>query len=346
MVESASRRPARRCVTRFGRREFVAITVGTWLMAPMRAAAQTRPDPPIVGYLGLASAASDFDYVAGLRLGLEQLGLHDGRNIVIYDRYADGSIEHLGMLLADLLERGVQVLVVPGIAAAMAVREHAPQLPVVAVGLPSTVVYPDLFQSLHRPGGSVTGFSPFGEDLAAKRVELLKEVVPTLTTVAILHNSVDPLYRDWGEKTEEAARRQGLTTIRLGVSSPSPLDLAASMQSAQDAGAQGLIIVRDFLTHMLHGEIGRFANTMGMATMGEQRGFVESGGLMSYGANLPELFRRAAAYADAILGGAEPAEMPIQLATEFELVVNSSTARALGITIPPAILLRADEVIE
>jgi putative ABC transport system substrate-binding protein len=118
------------------------------------------------------------------------------------------------------------------------------------------------------------------------------------------------------------------------------------MQSAQHAGAQGLINVRDFLTHILQEEIARTANAKGMATMAEQRVFAEQGGLMSYGANLPELFRRAATYVDEILQGASPAEMPIQLATEFELVVNQQTAEALGITIPPSILLRADEVLE
>jgi putative ABC transport system substrate-binding protein len=328
------------------RRDFVTAAAGSLIAATRRAPAQTGVIRPLVAYLGIASPTSDRPYVDALRLGLEQVGQVPGATIEFDHRYADGSIERFGGLLAEVLARGVRVIVVPGIAAALAVREQAPQIPVVAVGLPSTVIYPDLFASLHRPGGSVTGFSPFGEDLAAKRVELLKEVVPGLTTIAILHNTVDPLYRSWGEKTEEAARQQSLQTIRLGVVSPSKPELDALMRSAQEAGAQGLIIVRDFLTHLLQEEIAWAANAMGMATMAEQRVFVEQGGLMSYGANLPELFRRAATYVAEILAGASPAEMPIQLATEFELVVNLRTAEALGIEVPPSILLRADEVIE
>jgi putative ABC transport system substrate-binding protein len=301
---------------------------------------------PLVAYLGIASPTSDQPYVDGLRQGFGQIGYVLGETIELDDRYADGSVERFGELLADVLARGVSVIVVPGIAAALAVREQAPQIPVVAIGLPSTVLYPDLFASLQRPGGSVTGFSPFGEDLADKRVELLREVVPAMTTVAILHNSIDPLYRSWGEKTEAAARLQGLQTARLGVTSLSKPELAALMQSAHQAGAQGIIIVRDFLTHILQGDIAQAANAMGMASMAEQSVFVEQGGLMSYGANLPELFRRAATYVDEILNGASPAEMPIQLATEFELVLNQGTAQVLGLDLPRSILLRADEVIE
>jgi putative tryptophan/tyrosine transport system substrate-binding protein len=328
------------------RRELLTVAAGAVLAAPLRALAQAGTEPPIVGFLALASRSSHVPDLEGFRLGLEQLGHVPGQTIVIEERYADGSAERLHVLLMELLNRGATLLVVPGLAAALAVRKQAPQISVVAVGLPSTVVDPDLFASLHRPGGSVTGFSHFGEDLAAKRVELLREAVPNLTTVAILHNAVDPLYRAWGETTEGAALEQGLHAVRLGLSTPSTSDLAALMQSARAEGAQGLIVVRDFLTHTLQEEIVRAARDLHLATMAEQRLFVEAGGLMSYGASFPDLFRRAASYVDGILKGAKPGEMPIQLATGFELVVNLKVAAALGIDIPPAILLRADEVIE
>lgn len=279
-------------------------------------------------------------------MGLKQLGHVEGRTIVIEERYADGSMERLHDLLAELVRRKIRLILVPGPSAALAVRRQVPDMPVVAMGLPFTVIYPDLFTSLRHPGGSVTGFSHFGEDLAAKRVELLKEVAPTIISVAILHNAVDPLYRAWGERTEDAARRQGLGTVRLGLGALSRAELAVLMQSARAAGTQALIVVHDFLTHTLRDEIVRAANTLHMVTMGEQPVFAEAGGLISYGANASDLFRRAATYIDAILKGASPAEMPIQLATEFDLVVNLKTAKALGITIPPLILLRADEVIE
>lgn len=328
------------------RRRDLAIAAAGVLLARTRSAlAQTSAKPPVVGFLAIAARPNHAADILAFRLGLEALGYVDGRTIVVEERYADGSAERFQVLLDDVLSRGARVLVVPGPSAALAIREHAPEMPVVAVGLPSTVVYPDLFTSLHRPGGSVTGFSHFGEDLAAKRVELLREVVPVMTTVAILH-SIRPLYRTWGEKTEEAALQQGLKSVMLSLAEPSASVLAALMRRAQEAGAQGLIVVRDFLTHTLLDEIVRAANDLHMGTMGEERIFVQAGGLMSYGASIPDLFRRAATYVEEILGGASPAEMPIQLATEFELVVNLRTAQAIGLTLPPAILLRAVEVIE
>jgi len=328
------------------RRDFVTGIGGATLAASSVVQAQTGDSPPVVGFLGLASRATHLDDIAAFRDGLGRRGYIDGRTIIVEDRYADGKVERFDALLDDVMSRGAGVVVVPGLAAALAIRERAPELPVVAVGLPSTVIYPDLLSSLHRPGGSVTGFSHFGEDLAIKRVELLREVVPTLATVAILHNSVDPLYRAWGEKTEEAALQQGLKTVRLGLETVSSEQLAALMEAARDAGADGLLVVRDFLTHTMMDEVVQAAADLHIGVMAEQSQYVEAGALMSYGANMPDLFRRAATYVDEILQGASPAEMPIQLATAFELVINQGTAEDLGIEIPPSILLRADEVIE
>ncbi len=299
----------------------------------------------VVGFLGIADQPSHTADVAALRRGLTDLGYVNGQTIVIEERYADGGMERFQVLLGGLLAGDASVIVVPGLAAALAVRRRAPDMPVVAVGLPSTVVYPDLFASLQRPGGSVTGFSHFGEDLAIKRVELLRETIPGLSTVAILHNSADPLYRAWGEKTEDAAIQQGLKTVRIGLESADISDMTVALESAADRGAAGLIVVRDFMTHTLRSDIVRVANVLNMPVMSEQRVFVEAGGLMSYGASFPDLFRRAATYVDAILRGSSPSEMPIQLATEFELVVNLTTAEQLGITIPPSILLRANQLI-
>jgi putative ABC transport system substrate-binding protein len=166
------------------------------LAAPVLAATRLRAQsgaPRLVAYLGIASGASDQPFVDALRGGLEEIGYVLGETFELDDRYAGGDVEQFGALIDAVVARGVDVIVVPGMAAAVAVHQRAPQIPMVAIGLPSTVIYPDLFASLHRPGGSITGFSPFGEDLAAKRVELLREIVPTMTMVAILHNSIDPL---------------------------------------------------------------------------------------------------------------------------------------------------------
>ena len=326
------------------RRDFVVAAGGALagtLVGPAGAATK-----PLVAYLGIASRKSDESFFGSLRRGLEEAERTPDVEITLVDRYADGDLARFPAIIDDVVAQGVAVIVVPGIAAALAVRERAPKIPVVAMGLPSTVLYPDLFQNLHRPGGSVTGFSPFGEDLADKRVELLRELVPRLKTVAILHNSIDPLYRSWGEKTEKAARAQGLAAVRLGVESKERAALDKLMLMAKETGAEGMIIVRDFLTHLLQEDIAQKALAMGIATMAEQRNFVDIGGLMSYGADHPALFERAATYVDEILDGADPAEMPIQLATQFELVVNQRTAEKLGLDIPRSILLRADEVVE
>ncbi|MEQ9609595.1 MAG: ABC transporter substrate-binding protein [Kiloniellaceae bacterium] len=326
------------------RREFVVaagLTLAGAFTRPARAATK-----PLVAYLGIASRESDQPFFDSLRLGLQEAGRTPDDDITLVDRYAEGDLARFAAIVDNVVAQGVDVIVVPGIAAALAVRERAPQVPVVAMGLPSTVLYPDLFQSLHRPGGSVTGFSPFGEDLADKRVELHRDLAPGLETVAILHNSIDPLYRAWGEKTEQAARAQGLAAVRLGVESKERSALDRLMREAKEAGAGGMVIVRDFLTHLLQEDVAQKALALGIATMAEQRNFVEIGGLMSYGADHPALFRRAAAYVDEILDGADPAEMPIQLATQFELVVNRQTSQKLGLEIPRSILLRADEVIE
>ncbi len=324
---------------------FVAMA-GALAALPSLVQAQTEPRPPVVGFLGIASRESHVQDLDGLRQGLADQGYTIGQNILLKERYANGGMEQFALQLDDMVMQQVDVLVVPGLAAALAIRKRAPDMPVVAVGLPSTVTDPDLFESLNHPGGSVTGLSHFGEDLAAKRVDLLREVVPGLTTVAVLHNTVDPLFRAWGEKTEQAAHLQGLRTIRLGLTSPKKSELESLMRSAQTEGAEGLIIVRDFLTHTLQDDIVHAADVQHIATMAEQRNFVDAGGLMSYGASFPDLFRRAAAYVAQILKGAKPADMPIQLTTEFELVINLRTAANLGLAIPPAILLRAGEIIE
>lgn len=321
------------------RRGFLA---GAFAMMVMPTA---RAGQPIVAYLGIAAEESDRPYLAGLRQGLAELGHKGASQIVLEQRFAGGDIAQYDALIDETAKRGAAVIVVPGIAAALAVHERAPQIPVVAVGLPSTAIFPQLFASLDRPGGNLTGFSPFGEDIAEKRVQLLREISPELQKIGIIHNASDPLWREWGERTETAAGRQGLVAVRLGVVEPSAAELTKMLGSARDNGVGGLIIVRDFLTAMLEKDIARSALALRMTSIGEQRSFVEFGGLMSYGADIPELFRRAASYVDRIVKGEDPAAMPIQLATEFDLVVNAGTAETLSLNLPNSILIRADDVI-
>jgi putative ABC transport system substrate-binding protein len=217
---------------------------------------------------------------------------------------------------------------------------------VVVVALPSSNSYPDLFETLARPSRNVTGFSHIGPELAPTRVQILREVVPSLTAIAILHATTDAIYRKWASETENAAAAQGLRTIVLGLTSPSREELRMLVQKARRAGATGLFIVRDFITEVLREDIAQAAKEAGIAVVSEHRNFVEAGALLSYGASIPDLFRRAARYVVEILKGMNPAELPIQLPTKFELTINLKVTEALALPIPQSILLRADEVIE
>ena len=197
-----------------------------------------------------------------------------------------------------------------------------------------------------KPGGSLTGFSSLGEDLSVKRIELLRELLPAATVVGILHNAADPVFRDWGVQTEVSARAQGLKPLRFGLSSSSTTRPRLLLRRLRADGADAVIVIRDFLTHSLTDEIVTTSTKLGMPVLAEQAFFAQAGAIMSYGTHFPDLFRRAAAYADRIIKGERPGDLPIQLPARFELIINMRVAKALGLTMPDSLLLQADEVIE
>jgi putative ABC transport system substrate-binding protein len=313
------------------------------VLASRGAAAQNRAGPPVVGLVALATRQSHAVELTSFRQGMREQGHVEGRTFLLEDRYADGDPTRLPGLIDDLLRREAAIFVTPGPNASRAVNRAAPRLPVVAVALPESD--DSLFDSLARPGRRVTGFSHIGTGLAPKRVELLKEAVPRVATVAIL-NSEDLVYLKWGAETADAAHMQGLKTIMLTLnSSVSAVELSDLIRN-RAADAQGLIVIRDFITESLRADIFREAGAASLATLAEHRNFAEAGALLSYGTSLADLFRRAAEYVDKILKGANAGELPIQLPTRFELIINLKTARRLGIEFPPTLLARADEVIE
>jgi putative ABC transport system substrate-binding protein len=309
------------------------------------ASAQSNRTMPRLGFLGIAARQSDEPMILAFRRGLAELGYEDGRNISILIRSAEGRIERVPDMIAEFASLNVDVLIAAGQAAARAIA-RATKIPVVALNLPPASSDSDLFVSLARPGGTVTGFSSLGEELSAKRIELLKEALPGLSVVGVLHNSVDPTFLGWGVQTEKGLREHGLRPVRAGLSTPSLSDLRQAIRQLRAEGATALIVVRDFLTSMLGPDICAIALEEKIAVIGETRDLVHRGALMSYGTDVVDQAYRAAAYVDKILKGAKPGDLPIQLATKLELVINLKTARELGLNIAQSVLIRADEVIE
>jgi putative tryptophan/tyrosine transport system substrate-binding protein len=325
------------------RRAFIG-GFGAMVVWPLAARAQTARTP-LIGYIGLSSADGDKRFLEALRQGLREAGLIDGQNIRIESRHAGGDATQANAIIAELTGLKADILIVPGPAAAYAARRVS-RLPIIALQLPPGQSNPELYESLARPGWNLTGFSSMGEGLSAKRIELLKELLPNLKVIGILHNGTDPNFRDWGAATEADARALGLAVSRQPMMSNAPAELAKHFAALKADGATALIVIRDFATTALKDEIARAAEGAGIAVASEHRDYAEAGALLSYGPDVFELFRRAGGYIDKILKGEKPGELPIQLPTKFELVVNGRTAKALGITIPPSILIRADEVLE
>lgn len=313
------------------------------LLLPHAAAAQSRR--PTVGFVGFASPEGDRRTVEAFREGMRTQGQVEGQTWQLDNRHADGDPARGAAIIHDLVALPVDVFIVPGPAAARAVR-RATAIPLVAIGLPPVHSDPELFASLARPGGTVTGFASFGEEMSAKRIEFLRETIPDLRAVGVLHNATDPTFDAWGRMTEASASVWGLRAIRVPLASRDRAEVAAKMAVLRAEGVRAVVVVRDFLTSSLIDEIVTAAMAEGIAVIGDQARFAEAGALFSYGASLPDLFRRAAGYVVRILRGEKPGDLPVQLPTAIEFVVNLRTARSLGLNLPHAILARADEVIE
>jgi len=308
------------------------------------ALARAGGTPPRVGFLGFASEYADRPTLDAFRRGLQEQDLVEGRTILMEARHAGGDLSLATRIIEELVRKPVDVFVAPGPAAARSIR-RATNIPIVAIGLPLNGDR-DLFASLAKPGGTVTGFSTFGEELSTKRIEILREVLPGTRLVGILHNMADPVFRDWGVQTEASAREQGLQPRRLGLSSGEPNEVGALLRSLRAQGGEAVIVIRDFLTATLKDEIMRTSAELGISIVAEQASFPQAGALMSYGPDIPDLFRRAAGYVARIIRGDKPGDLPIQLPTKFEFVINLRTAQRLDIPISPALLAQVDQVIE
>jgi putative ABC transport system substrate-binding protein len=327
------------------RRTFLAGTGAVLLATPLAAEGQQAAKVARIGYLSPNLAASPRNHEA-FRQGLRDLGYVEGRNVVIEYRTAEGKLERLPALAAELVALKVDVIVAPNTPAAVAAMQATKTIPIV-FAVAGDPVGSGLVTSLARPGGNVTGLSNLALELVGKCLEQLKQTIPGVTRIAILwHPGVFPesTEKDLLKAAEVAARALGLRPQFVEVRGPSEFDRAFSEMTKARAAALTVLPSNMFISE--RSRLVDVAAKNRLPTVYPWREFVDAGGLMSYGPSYDDLFRRAAIYVDKILKGAKPADLPVEQPTKFELVINLKTAKALGLTIPPSRLGRADEVIQ
>jgi putative ABC transport system substrate-binding protein len=331
-------------MNRVHRRDFL-VAAGTLLAAPLVAEAQQAANVTRIGYLSHNLAASSHLRDAFLQ-GLRELGYVEGRNVVIEYRYAEGKPERLPALAAELVALKVDVIVTVSNTTALAAKQATRTVPIVFTAVADPVAA-GIVTSLARPGGNLTGLASLGSELVGKRLELLKQAVPVVDRVAVLW-----LPGALGERTEKdmfkdaeaAARALGVGLQFVEARVPADFDRAFSDMTSARADALTLLPSNMFLRE--HRRLVDLAAKNRLPAVYGSREFVDAGGLMSYGANQVDLYRSAATYVDKILKGAKPDDLPVEQSSKFELVINLKTANALGLTVPPSLLQRADEVIQ
>jgi putative ABC transport system substrate-binding protein len=322
------------------RREFITLLGGAaaW---PVAAWAQRGGKIYRIGMLEPVPAAQNAANLDALRKGLRDLGYSEGRNLVIEYRSADGRAERFPDLASELVGLNVDLILARGTPATTAVKNATGTIPVVmtTMGSPGAIV-----ASFARPGGNITGVITFSTELTAKRVEILKDLVPGLSRVALLHNMGNPAVPPEWEQTNMAARSLGIAAQLLDVRSEA--DLGRAFELAIRQGVDGVVVGADGLTQMYQQPIIDWASRNRLPAVFPAREFVEAGGLIAYAVNYPDLYFQLATYVDRIFKGAKPGDLPVQQPTKFELAINLKTAKALGLDVPPTLLARADEVIE
>jgi putative tryptophan/tyrosine transport system substrate-binding protein len=318
---------------------FLACTAATW---PLLAREQPRSAWRI-GMLEPNPSSPSDPFVDAFRDGLRGLGYKEGRDVFLEIRWAGGSNEPLFGLAVELVALKVDVLVTVSTPAALAAKQATATIPIVftAVGDP---VGAGVVPSLARPEGNITGFSMLATELSAKRLEILREIAPNTSPVAMLWNDTNPGMVLRAHESERAATELGLTIKSYGVHDLVTFDPA--FEAIVSAEAAAVLTLVDPFTRLHRQRIVDFATDRHLPAIYESREFVDAGGLISYGIDLSAMQRRAALYVDKILKGAKPADLPVEQPTKFELVINLRTAKRLGLTIPPSLLARADEVIE
>lgn len=324
------------------RRAFITLLGGAAMAWPMLASAQQAM--PVIGFLSSRSPGESAGVVAGFRQGPRETGFIEGQNVAIAFRWAEGRYDRLPELAAELVRLPVAVLYsAGGPPSALAAKAATTSIPVVFAAA-SDPVGLGLVASLNRPGGNVTGMSLFSSELWAKNVELLKELVPTAAIMAYLVNPTSPSVAAYLKGAAQAANALGIDIRVIRASTEHEIDDAFASLAALNAG--GLIVPNEPFLDSQRARITALAARHAIPALYNLREYVVGGGLASYGPSLPDSYRRAGAYAGRILKGEKPADLPVEVPSKFEFVINLKTAKAIGVTIPPALLTRVDEVIE
>ena len=313
------------------------------LAVPLAAGAQQPAKVPRIGLLSSFSPSDTALWHQAFRQGLRDLGWVEGKNISIEYRYAEGRHDRLPDLAADLVRLKVDIIVTAVTSDAVAGKNATRAIPIVMASAGDPVAT-GLVESLARPGGNITGLSQMVPELVGKRLELLREIVPKLSRVAVLWNPQDRSSTLSWKEIQLPARQAGVQLHSLEVRSPSDLDKAFEDATRARAGALAIMPDPVFVTNLKR--IADLAAKHRLPSIFHLREFADADGLVTYGVDRSDMFRRAATYVDKILKGAKPADLPVEQPAKFELVINLKTARALGLTIPPSLLLRADRVIQ
>ena len=326
------------------RRTFIGVLAGGLLAAPLAAEAQQAQAPKAakIGFLIGGTSSSPVIYIEPFKETLRERGWIEGQNLTLVSRYAEGHYERLPALAREVLDLGVDVIVTEGTPPARAARQATTTVPIV-MATTADPVGSGLVSSLAHPGGNLTGVSWFFSEINTKRLELLKEAAPRITRVAVVYNPLNPISEPAVVAIEAAAKALKFRIQRLAVRTPEEFDVVFLVMTKQKMDA--VTVLEDPMTHSLSHRVvdvalkGRVASVFGLSN------FAAAGGLMSYGPNRPEMWRQAALLTDRILRGAKPGDLPVEQPTKFELVINLKTAKAIGLTIPQSLLVRADQVI-
>jgi putative tryptophan/tyrosine transport system substrate-binding protein len=323
------------------RREFITLLGGAAAAWPIAAHAQQRAKLPTIGFLGSGTAAAQSQWTAAFVQRLRELGWSEGRNVAIEYRWGEGRSERFAEIAAEFVLLKVDVILTHNTPPVLAAKQATSVIPIVfaTAGDP---VGTGVVASLARPGGNVTGLSAGSTDVVGKRLELLREVMPGLRRLAILASDSPHLVQEIGE-VQRAARTLALEVATFEIRRNE--DIAPAFETLK-GGADALYVISDPVTVSNRVRINTLALGARLPTMHSVREPVEAGGLMSYGANWSDMFRRAADYVDKVLRGAKPADIPVEQPTKFDLIINLTTAKVLGLEVPPTLLARADEVIE